>query len=1215
MTFKHYLFLFSVLYAFTQLKSQNKVSNASGTWTNPAIWTPTGVPTSTNNVTISNGNTVTISGNAVCNNLTIGNGAATAQIHFIGGTARTFSVLNNLTVSALATFSVASNSNVTHSLILSGNLINNGTFRLYQDGNSLCNITFNKNGNQSITGTGSLTRFNRIAVNMGTSANNILEVSSSSFTTSANFLTLTNGTFKLSTPNAATVVPFTAATTVQATTGLWLNSPTARMSFSAGVGLAGVCRITSGYFDVGNANNEDLTPNGGTLTVEGGTLDIAGKYNSSSAASTFSFTGGTIFISNNASTNTTISPFHISAAGSSFYMSGGTMILRREGGGGAQDLGFRNTGSTIGSVTGGTIQFGNATTPANQTISINSSFPLPNITINSASVTVKLNTNSLTVVNNISILSGTLQSNNLAIGLGGSWSNAGNFVPGTSTVTFNGAAAQSISKTSGETFNHLLFSGNGLKTFSSSITANGNFSINTGANVDVSASNQTLTLKGHFINSGTFTQRNGLVLLNGTTSQSISGTSASTFYNLTLNNTAGAVLGSTVNLEGSLSLNNGTFNTNSKIFTLISNSLTTGNIAQITGSGDITGNVTVQRFVPGGSTGWAFLGSPISSALTLSDWDDDIYISCSTCPDGYVSGFPSVYTYDETQSGAFDAASSYVALSSINDAIVAGKGYWVYMGNGPTTTGDITLDLTGTVRKFNYTIPLSYSNLSSASDDGWNLITNPYPSAISWAALKGATSNIDNAIYTYNADLNSGTGGYASYVNGVSSPAVGSGGIDDNIPMGQGFYVHSTGATGLNAQESNKLKTNPTFLKSASLIKPIVRLNLLGQNSYSDEAVVYFEQGASNGFEYDFDAYKIRPNDPLAAFIALSANTLDFQINGVAPLNGSFVIPVKVNTGVTGNFTISPGDLSSLPASACVVLYDKWTATNTNLRNSSYAFTLPDSTTVPRFELHVTLNNLNITSQVSQPSCQQPNSGYIAAKGLSAGPWNYTWKNSNGVVVKNSIGLTTADSLKNISGGNFNLEVSSAGLCDFHESQFYLVPQTPVTAGFVGVDSLWLSQSSSVQFTNTSVNSVSSLWYQGFGSQTSNVDSPTFAYNQAGVFNVKLISTSYSGCVDSIQKKIVVIDDLVGLQQFSSASDLVIKTLGKGAYEIDALLKDATDSELMLFDINGKLLETFGHKATNHLSQKIDLSAYPKGVYILRLNCSGNIKTIKLVAD
>jgi len=1202
----------SIILGFVALPSliaQSKVSNAGGNWNNPAIWTPTGVPTSTNNVTISNGHTVVINANINVSNLTIGSGSA-AQLRFSGNTARTVSVANNVTVSANATFSILSTSNATHSLTIGGNLLNNGTFRMFEDNNSLCNVIFNRNGNQTVSGTGPLTRFNRITVNMGTSSANVLEVSSTSFTTITNFLTLTNGTFKLSS-SGATVVPFTAAATIPATGGLWVDSPTSLMSFSAGVTNSGLIRLTRGAITIGNANNENLSAAGGTLSIEGGTFSVAGRY-ITTAATTFSMTSGVFRLPNNGSTSTTQAPFQISNAGSSFNMSGGTILIVREGGNGAQDLGFVNTGSSSGSVTGGTLQLGTTGTPASQTISINSTFTVPNLVVSSASVTARLLTNSLTVRGDISVSSGTLNANNLGISLGGNWTNAGTFVPGTGAVTFNSASAQSITRTGGETFNILAFSGSGTKTFGSAITANGNFSINSTAPVDVSASNFSLTLRGNFINNGSFNASSGLVTFSGTASQSIGGTSATTFNNLTLVNTAGAVLNSSVNLLGTLSLNNGTFNTNSQAFTLVSNSAGTARIGQLTGTGDIAGNVIVQRFIPGGATGWVFLGAPISSALTLNDWDDDIYISCPTCPDGSAGGFLSVYTYDETQTGVYDAGNSYVALSTINDVIQPNKGYWVYVGNGPTTTADITIDVTGTVRKNAQTININYTNTGSAADDGWNLIQNPYPSAISWAALRGATPNIDNAIYVYNADLNSGTGGTASYVNGISSPAVGAGGIGDNIPMCQGFYVHSTGATALNALESNKVSSNPTFLKAASTPK-ILRLNMLAGNSFSDEAVLYYEQNASKNFETDYDAYKMRPNDPLSPVLAFHYNNLDFQINGIAPITGTFSIPVKAITGVTGNFTIGMSSFADFPANACVTLIDKWNNTSTNLRTSSYAFNLPDTTSAPRFELQIVLNQLNISSQITQPSCSNP-SGTLVAQGLSAGPWNYTWRVNN-TVVRTSLNKNSADSLNAIQSGIVELEVSTAGQCDQNASIFTIIPQTPVAAGFVCADTVNLALQNSIQPVSTANNADTYFWSFNPSNTVSSAASPVFNLTQGGEYTLKQLCTSESGCVDSVMKKIVVVDNAVSVKE-TAATAYLLKTLSPGQYRLEAALQTNEPCVVNLYDALGNLVKTYKDLDSNdRLILDVDLGSYSRGVYLLTLTSGDTHREFKLIAE
>ncbi len=101
-------------------------------------------------------------------------------------------------------------------------------------------------------------------------------------------------------------------------------------------------------------------------------------------------------------------------------------------------MGYVNTGST-GSVTGGTLQIGDASTPAAQTIQINSTKEIGNLVINSANASAILNTNSLVVANNITISAGSLNANNLNLTLGGNWLDNGSFTSGTGTVTFDGS--------------------------------------------------------------------------------------------------------------------------------------------------------------------------------------------------------------------------------------------------------------------------------------------------------------------------------------------------------------------------------------------------------------------------------------------------------------------------------------------------------------------------------------------------------------------------------------------------------------------------------------------------------------------------------------------------------------------------------------------------------------------------------------------------------
>src|SRR5439155_1678994 len=93
------------------------------------------------------------------------------------------------------------------------------------------------------------------------------------------------------------------------------------------------------------------------------------------------------------------------------------------------------------------------------------------------------------------------------------------------------------------------------------ITVNGNLSIGSGTTLGV-GSNRNITLMGNWTNNGTFAQGGGgaTVTLNGSTAQqTIGGTTATTFINLTISNTSGygIRLSQNVTVNAGLSLSNG----------------------------------------------------------------------------------------------------------------------------------------------------------------------------------------------------------------------------------------------------------------------------------------------------------------------------------------------------------------------------------------------------------------------------------------------------------------------------------------------------------------------------------------------------------------------------------------------------------------------------------------------------------------------------------
>lgn len=84
------------------------------------------------------------------------------------------------------------------------------------------------------------------------------------------------------------------------------------------------------------------------------------------------------------------------------------------------------------------------------------------------------------------------------------------------------------------------------------------------------------------------------------------------------------------------------------------------------------------------------------------------------------------------------------------------------------------------------TQPLNPTFTASAGliEDGWNLLNNPYCSAIDWDSPSWTKTNVDNAIYVYDR-INDY---YASYVGPIGMlPGVGTNGGTNIIASSQAF--------------------------------------------------------------------------------------------------------------------------------------------------------------------------------------------------------------------------------------------------------------------------------------------------------------------------------------------------------------------------------------------------------------------------------------------
>ncbi|WP_317898612.1 hypothetical protein [Aurantibacillus circumpalustris] len=607
-----------------------------------------------------------------------------------------------------------------------------------------------------------------------------------------------------------------------------------------------------------------------------------------------------------------------------------------------------------------------------------------------------------TTVNNLNLNGsggrfGYLGSVNILSSLVIGGTNTGNPSPNSGTFTFSGAGPISITGATNATRNklpNLVFNTSGNITITGNINIQGNWTgtqgtlnagsstvnmygssatitgtaaafsnltIQTGASVTMPASE--VKIGGSLTRTGTLTfQTTSSLGFNGSGAQSIS-LGGVTLAGITAYNTGSS---RAVTLSGAITVldsikaeTNTTLNTGGSL-TLKSNSTLTGRVAE--SNGTISGNVIVETFIPGGSTGWANLGVRGVNSQLVSSWDtyvssgglNGIPMTCSLC------SFPSdaLGAWFNSIQGWKESSSSYDSLT-VNSPIDPGVGYWVYVGDGQTSTGGLTLINTGSVKQNNVFVPVT--NSGSGADQGFNLIANPYPSPISISRFfSDANNTIDfvNTLYIWNAEA----GDFVSYNNsGISTP----GGINTNVLMGgQGFYIEYSPLLfggGVNFAENMKVAaTGGAQLLKSSASNPLsyFRLKLAGAYDES-ETVLSINQSATPLFDRKYDSKKIFQTPGYVGYpgnyshyttiSTKDANNKDYSINTLPPLNKSTNVPVMVRVSASGTYTINAFDFQNF--TSCLVLIDKLDNSYHDLGVSPYVFTISDTTSAPRFEL------------------------------------------------------------------------------------------------------------------------------------------------------------------------------------------------------------------------------------------------------------------------
>ena len=350
--------------------------------------------------------------------------------------------------------------------------------------------------------------------------------------------------------------------------------------------------------------------------------------------------------------------------------------------------------------------------------------------------------------------------------------------------------------------------------------------------------------------------------------------------------------------------------------------------------------------------------------------------------------------------------------------MIAGVGYTTTMGEdffiGPPMSSppyEFRFTFTGDFNNGEYIVPV-YRNDSELDDNNWNMIGNPYPSAIDVDLFFNVnvidiptgnppmppTGAIDGTIYLWSQNtppsalangsnaLNFSDSDYA-VINGASETAGGDGILPERfIPSGQAFFVsmsndavanletgtvHTSDVIFRNNMRVANTTANSQFFKNTNSkgnAKPNkLWINLTSdQGTFNQTAIAYVE-GATNNFDGTyFDAPK--PSAIVTAAILytnIDGSNKKFAIQGKAEhsINQDEIISLgfKTNTDASTLLTLSIDYLEGdFLTGNTIYLKDNLLNTLHDLSASNYTFTSDVGEFNTRFEIVFSANALSV---------------------------------------------------------------------------------------------------------------------------------------------------------------------------------------------------------------------------------------------------------------
>ena len=272
-----------------------------------------------------------------------------------------------------------------------------------------------------------------------------------------------------------------------------------------------------------------------------------------------------------------------------------------------------------------------------------------------------------------------------------------------------------------------------------------------------------------------------------------------------------------------------------------------------------------------------------------------------------------------------------------SEILYAGAGYLVKT----TKTGGKKVSYQGTFNNGNYIF--NVVNTGPDAIHGYNLIGNPYPSAIDWNSSAWTKQNVGTTIWVWDP-INQR---YMTW-NGT----VGQNGGSRYIQAMQAFFVkvNDNAATGSLTMTNNiRTHSSVSFQKSAHVQPELLRLQTSG-NELGDELVLYKEDSENDITKF----FSTNDNVPQLWAIDNEAVLSIYKVNSFA---GEKIINLGFSCAKDGSYSISAKELS-FPENWQVILIDNLTHESIDLKTvKNYTFDYNTNDSQNRFSLKITEGN------------------------------------------------------------------------------------------------------------------------------------------------------------------------------------------------------------------------------------------------------------------